>query len=188
MPAAALVRNLRPYEANRISIDAAQLPLDTHRRGDDRGRAGLAQRSTGAPASVERVRVASSASSSATVRRCRRCRRTFQAGADFPVGLDGHTYVTGYDHGLAGEACWPGGRCLFRVPPPPLEDPLPQRGDIAPRGGGEAASSALCTLLLCLSAPGAFRRGDLHGLGRRRAFGVYTRSPRRPTPPPGPSR
>lgn len=133
----ALVRNLRPYEANRISIDAAQLPLDTHIGAETievvpAWRSGIRVRLP-----VERVR-------GGEFRLVQRDGAAVPAGAvvhfkgaDFPVGLDGHTYVTGYDHGLAGEARWPGGRCLFRVPPPPLEDPLPQLGDIACRAAGE---------------------------------------------------
>jgi len=133
----ALVRNLRPYEANRIGIDATQLPLDTRIDAETidivpAWRSGALVRLP-----VERVRGAEfrllqrgdvPVPAGATVR--------FQ-GADFPVGLDGHTYVTGYDHGLAARAQWPGGHCVFRVPPPPPDDPLPQLGDILCRNAAE---------------------------------------------------
>ncbi|MCC7461511.1 MAG: fimbrial biogenesis outer membrane usher protein [Gammaproteobacteria bacterium] len=132
----ALVRNLRPYEPNRIGIDATQLPLDTSIGAESievvpAWRSGALVRLP-----VERVRGGefrliqrggAAVPAGAIVR--------FQ-GAEFPVGLDGQTYVTGYDHGVAGEAYWPGGRCVFRVPPPPLADPLPQLGDITCRALG----------------------------------------------------
>ena len=51
-------------------------------------------------------------------------------GAQFPVVLDGVVYVTGYDHGVAAEAAWDGGRCNFRLEPPPPDDPLPDMGTI----------------------------------------------------------
>jgi hypothetical protein len=57
-------------------------------------------------------------------------------GVDFPVTLDGMTYVTGFDHSLAGEAHWQGTRCVFRLEPPPQGDPLPDMGTVrclAPR-------------------------------------------------------
>ncbi|MFO1408765.1 MAG: fimbria/pilus outer membrane usher protein [Steroidobacteraceae bacterium] len=133
----ALVRNLRPYEANRIGIDATQLPLDTSLGAESvevvpAWRSGALVRLP-----VERVR-------GGELRLVQRGGAAVPAGAivhfkgsDFPVGLDGYTYLTGYDHGLAGEARWPGGRCVFRVPPPPPDDPLPQLGDIACRAPGE---------------------------------------------------
>jgi outer membrane usher protein len=49
-------------------------------------------------------------------------------GNEFPVVLDGMVYVTGYDHGAAGEASWETGRCVFRLEPPPSDDPLPDLG------------------------------------------------------------
>ena len=133
----ALVRNLRPYEANRIGIDATQLPLDASIGAEaievvPAWRSGALVRLP-----VERVR-------GGEFRLILRGGAPVPAGAtvhfkggDFPVGLDGQTYVTGYDHGFAGEAHWPGERCVFRVPPPPLDDPLPQLGDIVCRAVGE---------------------------------------------------
>jgi len=50
------------------------------------------------------------------------------------VGLEGLTYVTGYDHGTTGEAHWNGGHCTFRLPPPPPGDePQPDLGKITCR-------------------------------------------------------
>jgi hypothetical protein len=63
-------------------------------------------------------------------------------GNEFPVVLDGTVYVTGYDHGSAGEASWATGRCVFRLDPPPSNDPLPDLGTIRcrkPEAQGDAA-------------------------------------------------
>jgi outer membrane usher protein FimD/PapC len=54
-------------------------------------------------------------------------------GGVFPVAMDGFTYVTTLDHGVAGSATWEGGRCVFRVEPPPVDDPLPDMGVITCR-------------------------------------------------------
>jgi outer membrane usher protein len=133
----ALVRNLRPYEANRIGIDATQLPIDTSIG---------AQTIDVVPAwrSGTLVRLPVQRERGGQFRLLRHDGAAVPAGAvvhfkgaDFPVGLDGRTYVTGYDHGMAGEAHWPDGRCVFRVPPPPPDDPLPDLGDIVCRVVGE---------------------------------------------------
>jgi outer membrane usher protein len=133
----ALVRNLRPYEANRIGIDATQLPIDAS-VGAQSVEVVPAWRSGALvqmPVQRERgglfrlVRKDGTAVPPGAVVRFN--------GVEFPVGLDGRTYVTGYDHGLGGEALWDGGRCLFRVDPPPPDDPLPYLGNIACRAAGE---------------------------------------------------
>jgi len=54
-------------------------------------------------------------------------------GEEFPVGLEGLTYITNYDHGTTGEAHWTGGHCRFRLPPPPAGEPQPDMGVIACR-------------------------------------------------------
>jgi outer membrane usher protein len=129
----ALVPYLRSFDVNRLSINPLQLPLDAavgnpqvqivppYRSGVlvsfavKRERSGIfkLQRADG-----------SAVPAGATVR--------FQ-GEEFPVGLDGLTYVTGYDHGTSGEARWNGGRCTFRLPPPPEGEPQPDLGTIACR-------------------------------------------------------
>lgn len=121
----AIVRDLRSYDVNRLSIDPLQLPLD-------------------AAVSDPQVQIVPPYRSGTLVRfpvkRVRsgvfRLQRTdggavpagavveFQ-GAEFPVGLDGLTYVTDYDHGTSGEARWNGGHCSFRLPAPPA-DPAQQ--------------------------------------------------------------
>ena len=130
----ALVPNLRSWDVNRLSVDPLQLPLDAavdnpqvkivppYRSGVlvsfpvRRERTGLFRllRPDGSPVPPGAV-------------------VKFQ-GKEFPVGLDGLTYVTQYDHGTTGEALWNGGHCTFRLPPPPSGDqPQPDLGKIACR-------------------------------------------------------
>ena len=62
-------------------------------------------------------------------------------GAQFPVVLDGVVYVTGYDHGVAAEAVWDGGRCNFRLEPPPPGDPLPDMGTVQCHSAGVSTTA-----------------------------------------------
>ena len=129
----ALVPNLRSFDVNRLSIDALQLPLDAtvtdtqvqivppYRSGNlvrfpvQRVHSGVfrLRRADGKPVPAGAV-------------------VKFQ-GQEFPVGLEGLTYVTAYDHGTTGEANWTDGGCVFRLPPPPVGDPQPDLGVIACR-------------------------------------------------------
>jgi outer membrane usher protein len=129
----AVVRDLRSFDVNRLSVDPLDLPLDAavanprvqvvppYRSGMlvefpvKRIHAGVfrLQRADGTPVPA-----------GATV--------TLQ-GEDFPVGLDGLAYVTNYDHGTSGEAHWADGKCTFRLPPPPAAEPQPDLGVIACR-------------------------------------------------------
>ncbi|HXY97171.1 MAG TPA: fimbria/pilus outer membrane usher protein [Steroidobacteraceae bacterium] len=129
----AIVRDLRSFDVNRLSIDPLQLPLDAavanplvqvvppYRSGMlvdfpvKRIRAGLFRL---------QLPDGSVVPAGALV--------TFQ-GEDFPVGLDGLAYITNYDHGTTGEAHWKGGKCRFRLPPPPSGEPQPDLGVIACR-------------------------------------------------------
>jgi outer membrane usher protein len=129
----ALVPYLRSFDVNRLSVDPLQLPLDAavanpqvqvvppYRSGIlvsipvKRERSGLFKLQLADGSAVP---------AGATVK--------FQ-GEEFPVGLDGLTYVTGYDHGTAGEAHWNGGECTFRLPPPPSGEAQPDLGVIACR-------------------------------------------------------
>ena len=129
----ALVPNLRSFDVNRLSIDPLQLPLDaavtdTQVQIVPPYRSGNLVRFP-----VERVH-------SGVFRLRRADGKPVPAGAvvkfqgeEFPVGLDGLTYVTGYDHGTTGEAHWDGGQCRFRLPPPPAGEPQPDVGIIACR-------------------------------------------------------
>lgn len=129
----ALVPYLRSFDVNRLSIDPLQLPLDATLNDPQVQvvppyRSGVLVRF---PVKRERSGVfkltrpdGSPVPAGAIVK--------FQ-GEDFPVGLDGLTYVTGYDHGTSGEARWNGGQCTFRLPPPPEDQPQPDVGTIACR-------------------------------------------------------
>jgi outer membrane usher protein len=126
----ALIRNLRPFEENRISVDPAQLPLDT-----TIGARVLAV----APAfrSGSRLRFPVDRQRGATFRLVRTDGSAVPSGAEviiqsqrFPVAMDGLVYVANLDHGLAAIAEWNNERCAFRLPPPPSDDALPDLGTI----------------------------------------------------------
>ena len=135
----ALLFNLRPYEANRISITPEDLPLDTVIAASSTIMAPPFRSGVIARFPVERVR-------SGTFRLVSEDGKPLPVGAMvkikgvlFPVVLDGLVYVTGYDHGMSAEASWPGGRCSFRLQPPPSDDPLPDMGTIQCRAVSGAA-------------------------------------------------
>lgn len=129
----ALIRNLRAYDINRISVDARQLPLDTRIDSDKitvtpRFRSGVVVRF---PIVRERAGV---------FRLVQQDGKPVPTGAEvsfkgnmFPVAMDGYVYVTGLDHGMAAEAEWKDGRCAFRVGAPSSDDPLPDMGTIVCR-------------------------------------------------------
>jgi outer membrane usher protein len=126
----ALLYNLRPYEANRISITPEDLPLDTTIAASSTIMAPPYRSGVIARFPVERVR-------SGTFRLVTDDGKAVPVGAvvtlkgvQFPVVLDGMVYVTGYDHGMSAEASWAGGRCHFRLEPPPPDDPLPDMGTV----------------------------------------------------------
>jgi len=138
----ALLYNLRPYEANHISITPEDLPLDTTIGASSTIMAPPYRSGVIARFPVERVR-------SATFRLVMEDGKPVPVGAVvklrgtlFPVVLDGMVYVTGYDHGMAAEASWTGGHCGFRLEPPPPDEPLPDMGTIQCRAlkGGDAAN------------------------------------------------
>jgi outer membrane usher protein len=126
----ALLYNLRPYEANRISITPEDLPLDTTIGASSTIMAPPYRSGVIARFPVERVR-------SGTFRLVQDDGKPVPVGAvvtlkgaQFPVVLEGMVYVTGYDHGMSAEANWPGGHCRFRLEPPPPDDPLPDMGTV----------------------------------------------------------
>ena len=133
----ALLYNLRPYEANRISITPEDLPLDTTIAASSTIMAPPYRSGVIARFPVERVR-------SGTFRLITGDGKPVPVGAvvtlkgkQFPVVLDGLVYVTGYDHGLSAEASWAGGHCSFRLEPPPPDDPLPDMGTVQCRENPE---------------------------------------------------
>jgi outer membrane usher protein len=133
----ALLYNLRPYEANRISITPEELPLDTSIAASSTIMAPPYRSGVIARFPVERVH-------SGTFRLVTDDGKPVPVGAvvtlkgaQFPVVLDGLVYVTGYDHGMAAEAGWTGGRCHFRLEPPPPDDPLPDMGTVKCHAGAD---------------------------------------------------
>jgi outer membrane usher protein len=126
----ALLYNLRPYEANRISITPEDLPLDTTIAASSTIMAPPYRSGVIARFPVERVR-------SGTFRLFTDDGKPVPVGAivtlqgaQFPVVQGGMVYVTGYDHGMSAEAAWPSGHCGFRLEPPPPDDPLPDMGTV----------------------------------------------------------
>ena len=138
----ALLYNLRPYEANRISITPEDLPLDTSIASSSAIMAPPYRSGVIARFPVERVR-------SGTFRLVTDDGKAVPVGAvvtlkgvRFPVVQGGMVYVTGYDHGMAAEASWNGGKCRFRLEPPPPDDPLPDMGVIPCHADGETTARA----------------------------------------------
>jgi outer membrane usher protein len=126
----ALLYNLRPYEANKISITPEDLPLDTTINSTTAIMAPPYRSGVVARFPVVRVR-------GGTFRLVTEDDKPVPVGAlvklkgeVFPVVMDGVVYVTGYDHGMAAEADWKGGSCSFRLEPPPPDDPVPDMGTI----------------------------------------------------------
>lgn len=138
----ALLYNLRPYEANHISIVPEDLPLDTTIAASSTIMAPPYRSGVIARFPVERVH-------SGTFRLITDDGKPVPVGAVvklkgtlFPVVLDGMVYVTGYDHGMQAEASWTGGHCGFRLEPPPADDPLPDMGTIHCRAGKGVKAAA----------------------------------------------
>jgi outer membrane usher protein len=136
----ALLYNLRPYEANRISITPEELPLDTSIAASSTIMAPPYRSGVIARFPVERVR-------SGTFRLVTDDGKPVPVGAvvtlngaQFPVVRDGLVYVIGYDHGMAAAASWSGGRCHFRLEPPPPDDPLPDMGTVRCHAGADTAA------------------------------------------------
>jgi outer membrane usher protein len=129
----ALIRNLRAYDSNRISVDPRELPLDTSIESDKI--AIVPHYRSGAVAKFPIVR-----ERSGTFRLVLANGRPVPTGAEvilkgnrFPVALDGLVYVTGLDHGMRAEAEWNGGNCTFRIEALIGDDPLPDMGTIVCR-------------------------------------------------------
>jgi outer membrane usher protein len=126
----ALVPYLRSFDVNRLSVDPLQLPLDASVNNPQVAvvppyRSGILVRF---PVKREHSGVFKLRQADGTVVPSGAVVK-FQ-GDEFPVGLDGLAYVTGYDHGTSGVVLWNGGQCSFRLPPPPANDPQPDLGTI----------------------------------------------------------
>lgn len=129
----AMLHDLRAYEPNRISIQPTEIPLDVTIGARTMVVAPTFRSGVIANFPVERTR-------SGTFRLVQGDGSVVPAGAvvrfksqTFPVAYDGVTYVTGFDHGMAGDAVWEGKRCIFRLDAPPAGDPLPDMGTVVCR-------------------------------------------------------
>ena len=129
----ALVPTVLSFQVNRVSIDPLQLPLDATASDTQVQFVPPYRSGTLVHLPVKRVR-------SGIFKLRRTDGSVVPAGAvvrfvgeEFPVGLEGLTYITNYDHGTTGEAHWTGGHCRFRLPPPPAGEPQPDMGVIACR-------------------------------------------------------
>lgn len=135
----AMLPNLLSYEANRISIEPQDLPLNTQIAARTLVVRPAYRSGVIAQFPVERI-------NPAVFRLILPDNAPVPTGAEvqlnggtFAVAMDGYTYVTTLDHGVGGAASWEGGRCMFRVEPPPADDPLPDMGDIVCRPAPGAA-------------------------------------------------
>ena len=135
----AMLHNLRSYETSRISIEPEDLPIDTSI--DTRTlviqpayRSGVVARFPVEHVSPGLFRLLREDASPVPTG----ARVTFNGGT-YTVALDGLTYVTTYDHGVGGTASWDGGRCAFRLDPPPHGDPLPDLGTVQCRAARAVA-------------------------------------------------
>jgi outer membrane usher protein len=138
----ALLYNLRPYEANRISIEPEDLPLDTAIAASSTTMAPPYRSGVVARFPVQRIKSATFRLVTDDGRPVPVGARVTLLGTTFPVVLDGFVYVTGYDHGMSADAAWPGGSCVFRLEPPPDDEPIPDLGTIRCRPPGTAAAGA----------------------------------------------
>jgi outer membrane usher protein len=124
---------LRPYEANHISIEPEDLPLDTVISTTSTLVAPPYRSGVIARFPVERIR-------SGTFRLVTEDGKPVPVGAvvtlqgaTFPVVLDGMVYVTGFDHGMAADASWPGNQCKFRLAAPDGDVAQPDMGTVVCR-------------------------------------------------------
>jgi outer membrane usher protein len=126
----ALIYNLRSYEANHISIEPDELPLDTTIDATSTIVAPPYRSGVVAKFPVQRVRsgtfhLLSDDGSPVPVGA-----RVAVNGTEFLVVQGGMVYATGLDHAVAAVATWNGGRCSFRLPAPPVGEVLPDLGSI----------------------------------------------------------
>jgi outer membrane usher protein len=126
----AVLPNLLSYHANRVSIEPEDLPLNASIGASSMlvrpaYRSGVVVKFPVARISPAVFRLFLDGGAAVPVGATVRLN-----GGQFQVAMDGYTYVTTLDHGVGGIAEWPGGRCSFRVEPPPADDPLPDMGSI----------------------------------------------------------
>jgi outer membrane usher protein len=126
----ALIYNLRPYEANHISIEPDELPLDTTIAATSTIVAPPYRSGVVAKFPVERVRSGTFYLIGDDGAPVPVGARVAVNGREFPVVQGGMVYVTGLDHALTAVATWNVGQCSFRLPTPPAGEVLPDLGSI----------------------------------------------------------
>ena len=126
----ALIRNLRAYEQNKISIDPTELPLDTALSSDSIEVTPAYRSGSVVQFPARRVRAATLTLVTENGTPVPSGAQVSLKDAQFPVGMNGFVYVTGADHSFIGKVSWTGGQCSFRLPVPPEDDPLPDLGKV----------------------------------------------------------
>jgi outer membrane usher protein len=134
-----LVPDLRPYEDNRIGIEQADLPLDVQISTVSQSAVPYYRSGTLVRFQVDHphgalitLRLESGADLPAGS-----LVRVVGRGQEYPTGLQGEVYVTGFSAPAVLHASWPGGTCEAVVPknaPLPSNDPLPQLGPYVCKG------------------------------------------------------
>jgi outer membrane usher protein len=126
----ALLPNLRAFEPNRVGVDPVELPLATEI--DARMVVLAPGYRTGVVARFPVTRI-----HGGTFRLVMDDGKPVPAGAsvayggaEFPVAMDGTTYITTYAQAGGGRAHWDGTACTFTLPAPPADDVLPDLGTI----------------------------------------------------------
>jgi outer membrane usher protein len=128
-----LLDRLLPYQANRVSIDPRELPMDATLATPEM---------TITPGYHSGVSVAFpvSRADSMTMRLVRDDGQPVQAGAQvmlegqpFPVGLDGLVYVSGVASNAHANVTWNGGQCSIDFTRPAGGDTVPDLGDVTCR-------------------------------------------------------
>jgi outer membrane usher protein len=128
-----LVDQLRPYEANEISLDPTALPMDATLST-------AAINVTPAYRSGALVRFPVSRGDAAILRLQQESGTHVPPGAEvtingatFPVALNGLVQVAGVADRAAAIAQWRDGRCEFEVVRPASDDPVPDLGTVVCR-------------------------------------------------------
>jgi outer membrane usher protein len=126
----AILHDLRPYEANRISVNADELPLDTTIGSNELVLAPSFRKGVVARFDIAKV-------TAATVQLVLEDGTSLPAGAllrlnemEFPVAYGGVAYLTDIGTTVTGEVAWDGKRCRFTSPVPQGIDPLPDLGRV----------------------------------------------------------
>jgi outer membrane usher protein len=125
-----VVPDLRPFEANRLRIELADLPIDTDVTDNGRtvrpyGRSGLAVSfaARSRRGAVIRVETGDGAPLPAGS-------RVVLNGRGFLSAPGGEVYLEGVEQANRAEVEWPGGRCTVAFTAPPTDEPQPNLGTV----------------------------------------------------------